>query len=501
MPVLAILSCVSIAFIVPSRGAAARGADAVPVGPQNGNPWLGLTTKDHKSASDVSDLMNQVPALASQGMNVLIWEVDYSFEFQSHPELRYGYAVTKAQARAMAAQCRKYGVKLIPLFNCFGHQSIEDDGPNLPMMAKHPEFDETPGQFPNNQGVYARCWCPLAPGLNRIVFDLLKEIADAFEADYVHVGMDEIFHIGLDSRCKGKKPASLLAGAVREYHDFLRDSCKAGMMMWGDRLIPSTLIGHEWEASDVNTAAAVDSIPKDILICDWHYETSYSGVSKGDYPTVPYFTGRGFRVWPCGFQTVPANSAMIDYVMRNKSDKVLGYLASVWESRSNATLATWQPITSAFSRYGNADATAPGAVVLDPAGMAGNAVSLTWSAPADAESGISGYEVYRDGNDAPTTLLRKIGYNVPMLIDSGVTLHQKYVYRVKAVNRKGLLSATYSNPVSIVAGEATALRGPERGKARASLRQGRDATLKAKDVDADGRKTRLGVRIPLIGEP
>jgi hypothetical protein len=460
------------------------------VGPTNGNPWIGLTTKDHKSARDVEDLRAQIPQLAALGMNVLVWEIDYSFEFQSHPDLRYGYAVTKAEARAMAAQCRKYGVRLIPLFNCFGHQSIEDDGPNLPLIAKHPEFDETPGKYPGNQGVYARCWCPRAPGLNRIVFDLLKEIVDAFQADAVHLGMDEIFHIGLDARCQGRSPASLLAGAIREYHDFLRDSCRAGMLMWGDRLIPESLIGHEWEASAVGTAPAVDSIPKDIIVCDWHYESSYPGVAKGDYPTVPYFAKKGFRVWPCGFQDNTANKAMIDYVSRNKSEPVLGYLASVWESTANSNLSKWSPITTAFAYYGNGDVTPPGAVVLSPAVMEGSAVRLAWEVPSDPQSGIAGYQIYRDGTDAPSAPLAKIPFNVPIFLDSGVVRGVKYAYRVKAVNRKGILGAEFSNTVSIVAGEATAVRRT------AGTRRLRPAG--AAGVDADGRATRLGIRARIL---
>jgi uncharacterized lipoprotein YddW (UPF0748 family) len=39
-------------------------------------------------------------------------------------------------------------------------------------------------------------WCPLHPEVNKVVFALIDEIIDAFEADAVHIGMDEIFLCG-----------------------------------------------------------------------------------------------------------------------------------------------------------------------------------------------------------------------------------------------------------------------------------------------------------------
>ena len=50
---------------------------------------------------------------------------------------------------------------------------------------------------------------------------------------------------------------------------------------------------HDGRSSSKNgTASAVDSIPKDIIICDWHYE------KRADYPSLRYFQDKGFRVWP-----------------------------------------------------------------------------------------------------------------------------------------------------------------------------------------------------------
>ena len=46
-----------------------------------------------------------------------------------------------------------------------------------------------------------------------------------------------------------------------------------------------------WEASMNNTHRAIDMIPKEVVICDWHYE-------RAD-PTAAYFAIKGFQVITC----------------------------------------------------------------------------------------------------------------------------------------------------------------------------------------------------------
>ena len=100
------------------------------------------------SDSQAAALQEQMPKLASAGVNALVLETDYNFEFKSHPELSSPGCVTQARAHELAAEARRLGIRLIPEINCLGHQSWSKT--TLPLLAKHPEFDETPGQFPNN---------------------------------------------------------------------------------------------------------------------------------------------------------------------------------------------------------------------------------------------------------------------------------------------------------------------------------------------------------------
>ena len=201
-------------------------------GPKRGEAWRALHVIGYGSDADLEVLGRDVPALAALGVNVLILEVNYNFSFKSHPELRRGAnPITKDGARKFSELCRKYGVRLIPQFQSLGHQSWAAE--TFPLLTKYPEFDLTPGAFPGNKGkikgaggdqdFYCREWNPLNPAVNRIVFQLMDEIIDAFRADALHVGMDEVFLLGSEQSpsTKGKDPAVLFAKAVNDLHRHL----------------------------------------------------------------------------------------------------------------------------------------------------------------------------------------------------------------------------------------------------------------------------------------
>jgi hypothetical protein len=303
--------------------------------------WRGLHLINQRTDKDLEALAAQVPALASRGINVLIVEINYNFDFRSHPELRDGaQPITQAGARKFAAVCRQHGVRPIPEFQCLGHQSWK--GTTFPLLSKYPRLDLTPGAFPGNQGIYCREWDPLNPEVNRIIFPLLDEILDAFEADALHVGMDEVFLIGSDKSpsTKGKDPARVFAKAVNDLHEHLVGQRKVEMLMWADRLFDAKQYHWgEWEASKIGTGGALDQIPKDIILCPWHYEKHEA------YPSIPLFLEKGFRVLPASWRKVDASEALIRYSLGLHSPRMLGHLFTTWGARRE-NLADYPPLVA-----------------------------------------------------------------------------------------------------------------------------------------------------------
>jgi hypothetical protein len=122
------------------------------VPPTADKPWYALHLINQGSDERLQQLERQLPELAKLGINCLILEMNYSFNFQSHPELRQGgRPITKEGASHFAKSCRQNGIELVPQFQCLGHQSWSKN--TGPLLTKYPELDLTPGAFPNNQAI------------------------------------------------------------------------------------------------------------------------------------------------------------------------------------------------------------------------------------------------------------------------------------------------------------------------------------------------------------
>jgi hypothetical protein len=288
--------------------------------------WAGLHLINHNSDADIDRLVRNLPQLADIGINTLIFEVDYNFNFQSHPELRGGdNPITTEGANRLVEACLENNIRLIPEFQCLGHQSWARE--TFPLLTVYPELDLTPGAFPDNDSIYCREWDPLNPKVYEIVFPLLDEIIDAFKAEAIHVGMDEVFLLGheLSPSTFGKDPAELYAKAVNDIYGHLVTKRGVEMLMWADRLIDGNIYDYgEWEAAVNGTAPAIDMIPKDIIMCDWHYE------QRDSYPSIPMFLNKGFRVLPTGWRNTDATKALINESFNYNNPRMLGHLFSTW---------------------------------------------------------------------------------------------------------------------------------------------------------------------------
>lgn len=313
-------------LMVLSAGCAMAGKTAA--GPDRGEQWRALHLLNYTNDAALEKLGTYIPGLAEQGLNVLFLEVDYNYEFQSHPELRPdGAVITKAGARRFAALCRANDIRLIPQFQCLGHQSWAKD--TYPLLTKYPELDLTPGAFPNNEGLYCREWDVTNPKVYALVFDLLDEIIDGFQADAVHVGMDEIFLLGSDKSpsTRGKDPAVLFAKAVNDLYGHLVKKRHVEMVMWADRFIDGKVYDFgKWEASENGTAPALDLIPRDIILAPWHYEP------RDSYPSIPVFLKKGFRVIPASWKNEDACGKLIEYSLGLDDKRMIGHMFTTWGS-------------------------------------------------------------------------------------------------------------------------------------------------------------------------
>jgi N-acetyl-beta-hexosaminidase len=287
--------------------------------------------------------------LAPRKINTLILRVDYNFQYKSHPEVARKDGLLQSEVDKIVAACQKNNISVIPQVNLLGHQSWAEKEEML--LKAYPEFDETPGiklpekyVWPNEDGLYCKSYCPLHPGVHKVVFEIVDEIIEAFQANAFHAGMDEVFYIGHEecSRCQGRDKAELFAGEVTKIRNHLALKGRR-LWIWGDRLLDGKTTGIGlWEASYNNTHRAIDMIPKDVMICDWHYE-------RPD-PTAAYFAMKGFDV-----ATSPWRKTGLALEQRKLMQEFRSNATSEMKEHFTGMVQTvWSPAGSFLDRfYGN----------------------------------------------------------------------------------------------------------------------------------------------------
>src|SRR5688572_33126811 len=89
-----------------------------------------------------------------------------------------------------------------------------------------------------------------------------------------------------------------------------------------------------WEASQNNTHQAIDMIPKEVVICDWHYERADK--------TAVYFAMKGFQVVTCPWRNPPVavvqSADMKSYrasATTIMKDRYQGIVQTVWSDVGN----------------------------------------------------------------------------------------------------------------------------------------------------------------------
>lgn len=276
--------------------------------------------------------------LVPRSVNTLVLRVDFNYQYTSHPELRDPNGLSRSDVGKIVAACRKGKIRVMPQINLLGHQSWANHTNRL--LQAYPDFDETPWvkmperySWPNPDKLYCKSYCPRHPKVHEVVFALVDELCDAFETDAFHAGLDEVFYIGEQKcpRCGGQDKARLFADEVKLIRDHVASKNRK-LWIWGDRLLEGTVSGlGEWEASTNGTHRAIDLIPRDVVICDWHYERAV--------PTAAYFAIKGLDVVTCPWTKPEVAVTQLDEMLELRQQStpkmkghLLGMMQTVWSS-------------------------------------------------------------------------------------------------------------------------------------------------------------------------
>lgn len=286
---------------------------------------------------DVTDVCEWIEKTLAGKINLIVLQTRYRYQFKTRPECTGRYALSEENVKQILAACRKAKIELIPKMNLFGHQSgipntpddgilhgAPDDRPTIKdgLLAAYPEFDE---EKENERVLYSRSICPTHPRVKEVLFDLIDELLDVFEASAMHIGCDEAFSLGTCPRCAKIGNARLFADWITSIHDHIT-ARGAKTLMWSDRFLNSDETYHnDYEASENGTADALSLIPKDIVLCDWHYE-DYGG----KYPSLDIFKKAGFKMLISPWKNLENAKAFVRAAAQSGYDHIEGVLLTTW---------------------------------------------------------------------------------------------------------------------------------------------------------------------------
>ncbi len=240
--------------------------------------------------------------------------------FRSDVAPWYGWedgSMTKKEIARIKKIADDLGITLIPQLNVFGHATMSRS-----LAGKHAGLDFSPKYQPLFEPAAGWNWCLSNPETLKLIVALIKELHKAFgQPPYFHIGCDEADSPSCPE-CLSVPYSELFLNHLKAINSTIT-SLGARSMMWHDMLLERG--DKRWNGFYANgntqTASAANTLPKDIIICDWYY-----GSAKTAYPTLDYFMRLGYDVLTCPWYDVSGIDSQGSYAQKVGLYGVLGTL-------------------------------------------------------------------------------------------------------------------------------------------------------------------------------
>lgn len=283
---------------------------------------------DFKTMKDGLPILEQMTRAALQlKMNAVMIDLCNVFRFESYPDMALPQAVPLADLQPTIDLCRTYYAEPIPALNLLAHQEhfLAQARPEL-MLVKLAEFPKKRVSRYEEFFYWEPVYDPNHPEVRRIVTAVIDETVQLFRPRYLHIGHDECGALKFVPRKHDKEIRNLFSGSVNFLHDHLK---KHGVrtMMWGDmllnqRMFPTGAAHGAYPGAPI--AGAIDDIPRDIIITDWHYwpythHYPDTGGTRKDFPSSLYFSDHGFDVVGTTLAKLAGNKKQIEARKRNRA--------------------------------------------------------------------------------------------------------------------------------------------------------------------------------------
>ena len=195
-----------------------------------------------------------------------------------------GTALEKDEVRELVESIEKYGIEVIPEVQSLSHvEYITNAHPEFAELGKYleeksgkpvmnhasyvAEIPDTDVSGIHHSNIFDHCYCPSDERCMQMIYDIIDEVVEVVKPRrYVHIGHDEVYHIGLCSECRKKGGPRVYIEHVKALYDHL---AKKGLktMLWSDMLHTDMYYTGE------DYSIVKDELPKDLALLDftWYY--------------------------------------------------------------------------------------------------------------------------------------------------------------------------------------------------------------------------------------
>lgn len=285
----------------------------------------------------VADARKIIDKAADAGFNTIIIGLPWrnGVKLNSTPWVVPGRLTwTRDDVAKISAYVRRKHMKVIPQIPLLSHQG-------LLLASKYPDLMYN-----------ARTYDPANPRVYELVFPIIDELIALMHPAAIHIGHDEVvgwkqrhFELGLLGKGEAIVPAKLFLDDVKRIHAYLKKK-NIETWMWGDMLITHAEFPTMANRPDMNGTfpgygrVLRNSLPRDIVICDWHYRGG-----QADFPSLKKMHAEGFRVLGATWRSAEVIKNFSHYAALNGAE---GMIASTWfipgARKNNGVINNWMDL-------------------------------------------------------------------------------------------------------------------------------------------------------------
>ena len=212
--------------------------------------------------------ISRFPWLKEQGLNTFLLYFENHLRFEKHNAFAPEGSWTMDDLIRIQIAGKEYGIDVIPAQTSIGHCTG---------ILTHPDYAEMA-----EEGSDSYQFCTSHPKSLQVLTEIFDELAAKSQSPYISINADESAYLGLCPRCQtafpGWSKGKIFRHHIKQIYEVIKSHGKR-MMMWDDML---------WLYPE-----AVEGLPRDIIMLDWHYN------QHRRYPSIDHWRSLGFDVIVC----------------------------------------------------------------------------------------------------------------------------------------------------------------------------------------------------------